>query len=54
MTALHEKSLAELKKMSANLRERIKRDPQHSVMERIQLDDVEWEVEKRSWRKKYF
>jgi hypothetical protein len=51
MTGLDEKSLAELEAMSADFREQIERDPQHSRVEQVQLEDVEWEIEKRRWRR---
>ena len=41
MTGLDEKSLTELEAMSADFREQIARDPQHSRVERVQLEDVE-------------
>jgi hypothetical protein len=51
MTGLDEKSLAELEAMSADFREQIARSPQQSGIEQVQLEDVEWEIEKRSWRR---
>ncbi len=50
MTGLNEKSLAELEAMSADFRGQIAQAPQHSRTEQVQLGDVEWEIEKRSWR----
>ena len=47
MNGLDEKSLAELKVLAADLHEQITRNPQHP---RIELQNVEWEIEKRSWR----
>jgi hypothetical protein len=52
MTGLDDKSLAELEAMSADFREQIARVPQQSGLEQVQLQDVEWEIEKRSWRRK--
>jgi hypothetical protein len=52
MTGLDEKSLAELETMSAAFREQMAQDSQHSGVERVQLQDVEWEIEKRRWRQK--
>ena len=51
MTELDEKSLAELEAISADFREQIAQAPQHSLVEQVQLEDVEWEIEKRSWRR---
>ncbi len=48
---LDEQSLAELEAMSADFREQIARDPQHSRVEQVQLEDLEWEMEKRRWRR---
>ncbi len=48
MTGLAEKSLTELQVMAANLREQIARDPQQP---RTELQDIEWEIEKRHWKK---
>lgn len=48
---LAEKSAAELEALAADLRGRLARDPQHSPVEQIDLADVEWEIEKRRWRK---
>jgi len=47
---LDEQSLAELEAMSADFREQIARDPQHSRVEQVQLEDLEWEMEKRRWQ----
>lgn len=41
-----EKSLAELKALAAALHEQLARNPQHS---RVELQDLEWEIEKRGW-----
>ena len=51
MTGLDEKSLTELEAMSADFREQIARDPQHSRVEQVQLENLEWEMEKRRWRR---
>jgi hypothetical protein len=51
MTGLDEKTLTELEAMSTDFREQIARAPQQSGLEQVQLKDVEWEIEKRSWRK---
>ncbi len=48
MIGLAEKSLAELESLAQELRAMIALDPQHS---RADLGDVEWELEKRNWRK---
>jgi hypothetical protein len=48
MNHLDEKSLADLEILAADLRQRIARNPQHPGAE---LEDVEWEIEKQSWRK---
>jgi hypothetical protein len=48
MNRLDEKSLADLEVLAADLRQRIARNPQHPSVE---LEDVEWEIEKQSWRK---
>jgi hypothetical protein len=48
---LDEQSLAELEAMSTDFREQIARAPQHSRIEQAQLEDAEWEMEKRSWRR---
>ncbi len=48
MTRLDEMSLADLKAMAAVLGEQLARDPQYP---RAELENVEWEIEKRSWRK---
>jgi hypothetical protein len=45
------KSLVELEAISADFRVQIARDPQHSHIEQIQLENVEWEIEKRRWRR---
>jgi hypothetical protein len=48
MIGMAEKTLAELESLAQDLRVMISRDPQHS---RAGLEDVEWEIEKRRWRK---
>jgi len=48
VNGLGETSLAELEVLAADLREQVARDPQHPS---IELKDVEWEIEKRNWRK---
>jgi hypothetical protein len=48
MIGLAEKTLAELETLAQELCDMISRDPQHS---RADLGDVEWEMEKRHWRK---
>jgi hypothetical protein len=48
MIGMAEKTLAELEGLAQELHEMISRDPQHS---RADLGDVEWEMEKRHWRK---
>lgn len=48
MNHLDEKSLADLEVLATDLRQRIARNPQHPIVE---LEDVEWEIEKQSWRK---
>jgi hypothetical protein len=52
MTGLDTKSATELEAMAGDFRERIARDPEHSGNERVELANVEWELEKRTWRKK--
>ena len=52
MTGLDEKSLTELEAMPADFRGQIARAPQQSGLEQVQLEDVEWEIEKRTWRRK--
>ena len=47
MIDLPEKTLVELESVAQRLRELIAQDPQHS---RAELQDVEWEIEKRQWR----
>ena len=51
MTGLDEKSLTQLEAMSADFRRQIAQAPQQSGLEQVQLADLEWEVEKRSWRR---
>lgn len=48
MNGLGETSLAELEVLATGLREQAEQDPAHSSSE---LKDVEWEIEKRTWRK---
>ena len=52
MTGLDKKSAAELEALASDFRQRIARDPQNSAQERVELANVEWEIEKRTWRKK--
>ena len=47
MTGLDEKSLADLENLARELRAQLAQNPQHP---RAELQDVEWEIEKRSWR----
>jgi hypothetical protein len=51
MIGLDTKSATELEALAVDFQERISRDPQHTGKERIELADVEWEIEKRRWRK---
>ena len=39
--SLENKSLAELEKLASDLRTQIARDPNHSTMEKVELEDVE-------------
>ena len=48
MNGLDEKSLADLEVLATDLRERIAPNSQRPSVE---LLDVEWEIEKRNWRK---
>ena len=48
MNGLDEGSLAELEVLATDLREQAAQDPQRTSVE---LKDVEWEIEKRNWRK---
>lgn len=48
MVGLAEKTVAELESLAQELREVVSRDPQHP---RAELGDVEWEMEKRNWRR---
>ena len=48
MNHLDEKSLADLEVLAADLRQRVAGNPQQPSVE---LEDVEWEIEKQSWRK---
>jgi hypothetical protein len=48
MIGLEKKTVAELESMAEELRAVISRDPQHT---RADLEDIEWELEKRRWRK---
>jgi hypothetical protein len=52
MSDLDTKSATELEAQASGFRERIAQDPEHSGQERSELEDVEWEIEKRNWRKK--
>jgi hypothetical protein len=51
MIGLDTKSVTELQALATDIRERIAQDPEHSGKQRIELGDVEWEIEKRRWRK---
>ena len=51
MIGLDTKSVTELQALVTDIRERIEQDPEHSGKQRIELGDVEWEIEKRRWRK---
>jgi hypothetical protein len=48
MNGLAEKTLVELESLANELRETISHDPQHP---RAELENVEWEIEKRRWRR---
>ncbi len=48
MNGWDDKSVAEMEVRAADLRQQMARDPQHPPVE---LADVEWELEKRNWRK---
>jgi hypothetical protein len=48
MIGLAEKGMAELEALAADFRKQIALDPQYSKAE---LGDIEWEIEKRRWRK---
>ena len=48
VNGLSETTPADLEVLAADLRKQVARDPQHSSAE---LEDVEWEIEKQSWRK---
>ena len=48
MTGLDDNTLDELKALAATLHEQLARNPEHP---RAELESVEWEIEKRSWRK---
>ncbi len=48
MNGWDEKSVADLEVRAADLRRQIELDPQRSPAE---LADVEWEIQKRNWRK---
>jgi hypothetical protein len=48
IAGLDEKNLTELEALAAALHQQIARNPQHP---RAELESVEWEIEKRSWRK---
>ena len=52
MNGLDTKSAQELEALTSDFRERIARDPQGTGKERAELADVEWEIEKRTWRQK--
>ena len=51
MIGLGEKSVAELKAMIVDLRARLAHQVQRSPVDQIALEDIEWEIEKRRWRK---
>jgi hypothetical protein len=39
--SLETKSLAELEELASNLRSQIERNPDHTAMEKVELDDVQ-------------
>jgi hypothetical protein len=51
MIGLDTKSVIELEALVTDIRQRIAQHPENSGKERIELGDVEWEIEKRRWRK---
>jgi hypothetical protein len=51
MTGLGDKSVAELEVLAADLRAELARQVQRSPVEQIALEDIQWELEKRRWRK---
>ena len=48
---LDEKTPAELEAQAADLRAQVERDPQGTSEQRATLKSIEWEIEKRTWRK---
>ena len=52
MIGLDTKSVNELEALAREIRERIAQDPEHSTNERVELGNLEWEIEKRRWRNK--
>jgi hypothetical protein len=51
MNGLGDKSVAELEALAADLRAELARQVPRSPVEQIALEDIEWEIEKRRWRK---
>ena len=51
MTGLGDKSVAELETLAADLRAELALQVPRSPVQQIALEDVEWEIEKRRWRK---
>jgi len=51
MIGLGEKSVAELEALAADVHAGLARQVQRSPVEQIALEDIEWEIEKRRWRK---
>jgi hypothetical protein len=51
MIGLGDKSVAELEALATELRAGLARQVQRSPVEQIALEDIEWEIEKRHWRK---
>jgi hypothetical protein len=45
--SLENKSLAELEELAANLRSQIARNPAHSTLEKVELEDVEGWIKSR-------
>jgi hypothetical protein len=52
MTGLDEKNVAQLEALAADLRRRIGQGPEFAGSASAELQDVEWELEKRQWRRK--
>ena len=48
---LDEKTPAELEAQAADLRAEVERDPAGASDQRATLKSIEWELEKRTWRK---